>query len=262
MATLDTSPVVLLSGASRGIGAATARQLAGMGASITLLARSISALAAVAARITEAGTRALPLAGDVSDPEFCQSAVRQTRDRFGAIDALINNAGMVEPLGSIESVSEGAWRRNLAVNFLAPFYLSKYCLDDLRRSTGRIVNVSSGAANRPLAGAGAYCSSKAALTHFTRVLAAEEPSVTAVSMRPGVVDTAMQAVLRKEGPTALPADQAAFYHRLKADGLLEKPSVPARAIAWLALHAPREWSGEFLNYDDPRMVKAITAGND
>jgi NAD(P)-dependent dehydrogenase (short-subunit alcohol dehydrogenase family) len=113
--------------------------------------------------------------------------------------------------------------------------------------------VSSGAANLALETASAYCTAKAALNHFTRILAAEEPELTALAVRPGVVDTDMQAFLRSEGPRTMPHDQAAYYRQLKDRGELEPPEIPARSIAWLALYAPPEFSGMFLVYDDPRI---------
>ena len=75
-----------------------------------------------------------------------------------------------------------------------------------------------------------------------------------LSVRPGVVDTEMQALLRREGPKAMAPEQVAYYQSLKTEGKLEPPAVPARSIAWLSLHAPREWSGQFLNYDDPQIM--------
>jgi hypothetical protein len=69
-----------------------------------------------------------------------------------------------------------------------------------------------------------------------------------------VVDTDMQRVLRTPESGSLPKPQVAYYRRLKDDNRLEPPNVPGRIIAWLALEAPLEWSGEFLSYDDPRMV--------
>ena len=72
-------------------------------------------------------------------------------------------------------------------------------------------------------------------------------------MRPGVVDTDMQAFIRNLGSKAMPAEQAAYYQQLKDRGELEPPEIPARSIAWLALYAPLEFSGKFLDYDDPRI---------
>jgi hypothetical protein len=74
-------------------------------------------------------------------------------------------------------------------------------------------------------------------------------------MRPGVVDTQMQEIIRREGPNFMSAEQNAYYQGLKERGQLEPPEVPARSIAWLALHGPHEFSGDFLNYDDPRIVR-------
>jgi NAD(P)-dependent dehydrogenase (short-subunit alcohol dehydrogenase family) len=115
--------------------------------------------------------------------------------------------------------------------------------------------VSSGAANLALESISAYCTAKAALNHFTRVLAVEEPELTALAVRPGVVDTDMQTFIRQEGPRAMPPDQADYYRQLKDRGELEPAAIPARSIAWLALYAPREFSGRFLDYDDDRISK-------
>ena len=136
---------------------------------------------------------------------------------------------------------------------MGPFYLIHATISELRSTKGRIVNVSSGAASRPLKNASAYCAAKAALTHFTRVLAAEEPEVTSLTTRPGVVDTDMQTYIREQGPKAMSSDQVAYYNDLKERGDLEPPEIPGRSIAWLALHAPPHFSGQFLDYDDPRI---------
>ena len=89
---------------------------------------------------------------------------------------------------------------------MAPFYLTRAAVSKLRNTGGRIVNVSSGAANLALENISAYCAAKAALNHFTAVLAAEEPFITALAVRPGVVDTGMQTFIRNEGPKAMPPD--------------------------------------------------------
>jgi NAD(P)-dependent dehydrogenase (short-subunit alcohol dehydrogenase family) len=93
------------------------------------------------------------------------------------------------------------------------------------------------------------------LNHFTRVLAEEAPELTAVTIRPGVVDTDMQAFIRNEGVRAMSEEQVEYYRKLKDDGQLEPPEIPARSIAWLALFAPQKFSGQFFDYDDPRITK-------
>ena len=259
-----TDPVVIVTGASQGIGTAVALWLASRGAALGLVARDNDALQKTADRIQALGGEALVLGADVADAKACQSVVRKTLHRFGRLDALVNNAGTLEPVAQVSDIDPDQYRNNLEVNLLGPVYLTSAALPALRKSRGRVINVSSGAAQHPIAAASAYCASKAALNQFTRVLAKEEPAVTAVAIRPGVVDTHMQKLLREKGPVKMPPGQAEYYIGLKKSGRLEPPSVPARSIAWLALHAPDEWSGEFVNYDDAGIAQpALTFfGND
>jgi NAD(P)-dependent dehydrogenase (short-subunit alcohol dehydrogenase family) len=252
---MTTEPVVIITGASRGLGAAVARWLAKAGAAVTLVARSEEKLMEVAADVRRLGGTPRTFKADVSDHLACRSAVETTLDHFGRIDSLVNNAGVVQPLAPVADTHPEEWRRNIEVNLLAPFYLVRAAISELRRHNGRIVNVSSGAATMALATVSAYCTGKAAVNHFTRVLAAEEPAVTALTVRPGVVDTDMQAVLRNETDNAMPVEQIAYYRQLKERGELEPPQIPARAIAWLALYAPREFSSQFLDYDDSRISR-------
>lgn len=248
-------PVVIVTGASRGLGAAVARWLAKARAAVTLISRSENRLKDVAMEIRSLGGKPLVFTADVSNPDACRSAVELTLDRFGRIDALVNNAGIIQPISSIARADPDNWRYNIEVNLLGPFYMIQAAISSLRSQNGRIVNVSSGAANRVLENVSAYCAAKAALNHFTRVLAEEEPELTAVTVRPGVVDTDMQATIRNEGLNAMPDQQLAYYRQLKALGELEPAEIPGRSIAWLALHAPTEFSGQFFDYDDPRIAK-------
>ena len=256
---MNAKPVVIVTGASRGLGAAVARWLAKAGAGVTLVARSEEKLRQVAVDVSRLGGNFLIFRADVSDYNACLSAVETTLDHFGRIDSLINNAGVVQPLAPIADTHPDDWRQNIEVNLCAPFYLVRAAIAALRKHNGRIVNVSSGAATMVIKNASAYCTGKAALNHFTRVLAAEETEVTAMTLRPGVVDTDMQAVLRNPGKSALSSEQIAYYRQLKEKEELEPPEIPARAIAWLALYAPRAFSGEFLDYDDPRLSQAALA---
>jgi NAD(P)-dependent dehydrogenase (short-subunit alcohol dehydrogenase family) len=252
---MPENSVVIVSGASRGVGAATARWLASTGSAVTLISRSQGALDDIAKEVQRLGGTPLAFKADVSDAGACQAAVSQTLDRFGRLDALVNNAGIVEPIAPVASADMERWQYNIAVNLLGPVYLARCALDELRKQKGRIVNVSSGAATVTVEHVSAYCAAKAALNHFTRVLAAEEPRLTVMTVRPGVVDTRMQETIRREGPGVMTADQVTYYQSLKVRGELEAPQVPGRAIAWLALHGPSEFSGEFLDYDDPRISR-------
>jgi NAD(P)-dependent dehydrogenase (short-subunit alcohol dehydrogenase family) len=248
---MSNRSVIVVTGASRGLGESIALWLAKIGTAVTLIARSEKALQDVARNVEDLGGRALPISADVSEWMTCSQIIERTLDHFGHIDALINNAGIIQPLASTARSDPEAWRYNIGVNLLGPFYLIKAVVPELRKQQGRIINVSSGAANTPIESAGAYCAAKAALNQFTGVLASEEPALTCVAVRPGVVDTDMQAFIRKEGPKTMPPERIAHFMNLKDSGDLEPPMVPARAIAWLALHAPKALSGRFLSYDEP-----------
>jgi NAD(P)-dependent dehydrogenase (short-subunit alcohol dehydrogenase family) len=253
--TYTNTPVVIVTGASRGLGAAVARWLAKARAAITLIARSEDRLKDVAGEIRSLGGKPLVFTADVSSSDACRKAVKLTLDKFDRIDALVNNAGIIQPISSITLTEPDDWRYNIEVNLLGPFYMIQAAISSLRSQNGRIVNVSSGAATRVLENVSAYCAAKAGLNHFTRVLAEEEPELTAVTVRPGVVDTDMQATIRNKGKNAMPDEQLTYYRQLKAHGKLEAPEIPGRSIAWLALHAPTEFSGQFFDYDDPRIAK-------
>jgi NAD(P)-dependent dehydrogenase (short-subunit alcohol dehydrogenase family) len=251
--TINTQPVIIVTGASRGVGSDIARWLAKSGAAVTLVARTDSGLHRVADDVVSLGGDSLVIPADISSADTCREITAATIERFGRFDAIINNAGILEPLEKISDANPDAWRYNIDVNLAGPVYMCMAAVSELRLRKGRIVNVSSGAAEHVIQAAGAYCTAKAALNHFTRVLAAEEPNVTAIAVRPGVVDTDMQVMLRKQGPRKMPKEQAAYYLDLKTEGRLEPPHVPARAIAWLATYAPDEWSGAYMNYDDPQI---------
>lgn len=246
-------PVILVTGASRGIGAAAARLLLIRGCRLAVAARSREAIEAFAANTGAADETLLPLSGDVADPSDCRRMVADTVDRFGRLDALINNAGILGPVARLADADPESWRYNLSVNLLGPFYLSRSAIPHLRSSRGRIVNISSGAAVKAIEGWSAYSVAKAGLTHLTRLLAAEEADITTLALRPGVVDTAMQAQIREQGVAAMNPEKADYFQRLKSEGQLLDPAVPARKIAWLALEAPPALSGVFLDYDDPQI---------
>ena len=244
-------PTVIVTGASRGLGAAVALWLGKAGCTVGLVARSGSELKRVAKDVEQLGGMSAPFDADVADPNACRSVVEETTKRFGRLDALVNNAAVLQPLAPVAQTDPGDWRYNIEVNLLGPFYMTRAAIPELKKQKGRIVNVSSGAANTPIASASAYCVTKAALNYFTRLLAEEERGLTCVAVRPGVVDTEMQALIRREGPKTMPPERVEYFISLKAEGSLEPPRIPARSIAWLALHAPKDFSGEFVSYDDP-----------
>jgi NAD(P)-dependent dehydrogenase (short-subunit alcohol dehydrogenase family) len=247
---------VIVTGASRGIGAAVARQLSGQGAAVVLSARSTADLEATAGDIRERGGRCLVVPGDIGDPETGLFLVKQTMAAFGRLDGLVNNAGMLEPIAPIAKADPAAWSRNLTVNLVGAMALTQAALPYLRPARGRLINVSSGASQSATAGWSAYSAAKAGLNRFTAVLAAEEPDVTALAVRPGVVDTEMQTLIRQEGAGGMTPESHARFIRRHEQGELLPPDKPGLALAMLALHAPLEWSGRYLSWDDAE-VRAL-----
>jgi NAD(P)-dependent dehydrogenase (short-subunit alcohol dehydrogenase family) len=183
--------VALVTGASSGLGRATAVAMAQAGADVALLARGKQDLEQVAAEAGRAGGRALVLPADLADAEALAGAVAWVMDAFGHIDVLVNAAGTDVP-GPVAELAVGDWDRVLAVNLRAPFVLAKAVFPHMRSAgRGTIVNVSSVAGKRGWAGAAAYCASKFALTGLTQALAAEgrPHGIRACVLYPGAMAT-------------------------------------------------------------------------
>lgn len=124
----------------------------------------------------------------------------------------------------------------------------------LRESKGNIILCSSGAAAGAYSTWGAYGASKAVLNHLAMTLAVEEPDVTTLSIRPGVVDTDMQVSIRETHNTSMDAKDAAKFKELKETGGLLKPEQPGHVMAKLALDAPKDLNGKFLSWNDEKLA--------
>src|SRR5690349_18451268 len=160
--------IALVTGASRGLGEGVARALARDGMKVMLLARDGDLAQRVAREIAGAGGRAEALACDVSDYPAVERAVTDTRERLGGLDILVNNAGVIEPIADLASSDPAAWARNIQINLIGGYNVVRAVLDGMLRTGGTIINISSGAAHRPLEGWSAYCAGKAGLAMVTR----------------------------------------------------------------------------------------------
>ncbi len=165
--------LAIVTGASSGLGRATAVALARAGADVALLARSEQDLWKVGEEVEGIGRRALVLPVDLADEHETRSVVGRTTDAFGRVDILVNAAGNDVP-GPVAELEVKDWDFVLDVNLRAPFVLSKAVFPHMQRAgRGTIINVSSVAGKRGWANASAYCASKFGLTGFTQALAAE-----------------------------------------------------------------------------------------
>jgi NAD(P)-dependent dehydrogenase (short-subunit alcohol dehydrogenase family) len=215
--------VSFVMGASVGIGASVAEILVAQGASVAIAARRGDELRALAARL---GPKVLPLVCDVADHAQVKTVVDTAAAHFGRLDHLVNNAGVIEPIGRVDETDPAEWARAIQINLVGAYHAIHATLPHLLATKGVIVNVSSGAAHRPLEGWGSYCSSKAGLAMLGRTLMLEYGALglRVYGFAPGGVRTAMQEKIRASGmnPVSqiLPED-----HR--------PPEIPARVIAYL-----------------------------
>ncbi len=246
--------VALVTGGGRGLGRAVALGLAAEGAHVAVLARSAEQVTAVAREIESHGRRALPVQVDVASWESVSRAVEQVLAVFGRVDILVNNAGVIEPVAPAHRADPHAWSYNIDVNLKGPFYLVRSLLPTmLAQGRGVIVNVGSGAAHRVVTSWSAYCAAKAGLYHFTRVLAAEleGTGIRVNSVRPGVVDTAMQARIRETRPEDFGPENWTYFRRLKEEGRLLPPEYPAQLIVWLCTDDAGDVHGQEADIYDP-----------
>ncbi|WP_025770234.1 SDR family NAD(P)-dependent oxidoreductase [Thioalkalivibrio sp. HK1] len=246
-------PVVIITGASRGIGAACARALSPK-ANLVLAARSDLVLESTANECSAQGAQVKTVVGDVARNETACALADRAQEAFGRIDAVIANAGILTPFGSLESCDAQAIEYALAVNIVGPTLLARATLPALRASKGRLINVSSGAGNGVIRGWATYCAAKAALNHLTRVIAADVPEVTAIAFSPGMTDTDMQAQIRDQGDKGMPSEELSFFQRTYAEGGLRDADEVGKGLAALALFAKKEWSGEYIDIADPRIA--------
>ena len=183
--------VALVTGASSGLGRATAVALAQAGADVAVLARGQHDLEQAAAEVARAGGRGLVVVADLADAQALVGAVARVVEALGRVDVLVNAAGTDVP-GPVAELAVQDFDRVVAVNLRAPFVLAKAVLPHMRAAgRGTIVNVSSVAGKRGWAGAAAYCASKFALTGLTQALAAEgrADGIRACVLYPGAMAT-------------------------------------------------------------------------
>ena len=210
--------VIVITGASRGIGRAAALQLAAKGAHLVLVARSEAALSDLCNEVAQLGGQALSFVLDVTDHAAVKVAIDEAHESFGRLDVVINNAGVLEPIGTIDSMTPEAWMRVIDVNLKGAFNVAHAALPSLlEQESGVVINVSSGAADRALLGWSHYCASKAALKMLTQSLHLEyaEQGLLSVGFRPGTVATEMMQAIKTSGINAV--SQIPWEFHLSAD---------------------------------------------
>lgn len=199
--------VVMISGGSKGLGAALARRCAEEGAAVSLCARGAEDLEEVAAEIEAGGGRVLAVTADVSSETDVASWVDATVDRFGRLDALINNASMLGSRVGIEEYPPEEWRKVIEVNLTGAFLCARLVIPALRETRGSMIHVSSGVGDHGRPYWGAYCASKNGLEALSEMLAGEleADGIRSNAVDPGSMRTDMRAAAYPdEDPETLP----------------------------------------------------------
>ncbi|KAI8318229.1 NAD(P)-binding protein [Martensiomyces pterosporus] len=252
---ISSNNVAIVTGASRGIGKAISLHLISKGVSVVGVARSADALNSTseeANKVATNGVQFIPVVGDVTDEAVQQSVVDHAA-KHGTLVALVNNAGVVDPIGPISSTPISSWVTLFQINFFASFSLIQKALPLLRPVNGRIINVSSAASQRVFPGCGVYGAGKAAINYATQVLAVEEPQVTVVAIHPGIVETPMfDAIVDNAKESATESSQHVLNIFLSSKITTE---LPGAIIGNLALRADHSLSGRYVEYDQPEIAE-------
>jgi NAD(P)-dependent dehydrogenase (short-subunit alcohol dehydrogenase family) len=240
--------VVVITGASRGIGAAAVRAFVAAGARVAALARTKAQVAELA---DELGPDVMALGCDVAEWEAVHSAIGAVNARFGRIDVLINNAGVIDPIARLADADPDAWGQSIDINLKGVFHGMKSVLPQMRaQGAGTIITVSSGAATNPLEGWSAYCAGKAGALMLTRAAHLEEGphGIRILGLSPGTVATDMQVKIKASGIN--PVSQIDFATHIPADW-------PARALVWMCGAAADEWLGRDISLRDETVRRAV-----
>ncbi len=234
--------VVVITGASRGIGAESARLFAAAGAKVALLARSGAAVQALAAEI---GPRALAVPVDVADWGQMQAAIARVEETLGAVDVMINNAGVIEPIAMLADSDPAAWAGAVAINLNGVYHGMRAVLPGMvARGRGTVITVSSGAAHNPIEGWSAYCASKAGAAMLTACAHHETAprGLRIMGLSPGTVATQMQREIKASGIG--PVARLDWDAHIPADW-------PARALLWMCSKDADEFLGREITLRDP-----------
>mgnify|MGYP006087278497 FL=1 len=243
-----TNKTVIITGASRGIGEASAHYFSDLNANVVLAARSKNKIEEIANKL---GKNALAIECDVAYPSQVNDLMMKSSKAFGTIDVLINNAGIIDPIQRIEHSDPVAWGQLIDINLKGLYYGIRYALPIMKSNHGgTILNVGSGAATTALSGWAHYCSSKAAVHHLTACLHIEEVKngIRALTLSPGTVATDMQKSIAKSGINRV--SEIPWEEHID-------PLWPAMALAWMTTSEADDWLGQTVSLRDEKIREKI-----
>ena len=240
--------VVMITGASRGIGEAAARLFAEAGAKVALLARGRDEIARIAGEI---GPDAIAVPCDISRYWEVEAAVNACLQAFGKLDILINNAGALKPIAPLIEADPEEWGHVLDVNTKGVFNGMRAAMPVmLARGGGTVITISSGAAHRPLEGWSAYCTSKAGTAMLTRAAHLEnaDKGLRIMGLSPGTVATQMQRDIKASGVN--PVSQLDWEDHVP-------PEWPAKTLMWMCTPAADGYLGEEISLREEEVRRTV-----
>jgi len=253
--------VVVVTGASAGLGRSISIEAGKRSATVVLIARRERRLTEIQQIIRQSGGNAMVLQADVSDAGAVAEAFSGIDSTCGAIDILFNCAGVVEPVVPAHLLPDDALLNSLLTNVYGVYIATREALKRMKKqeSGGTIINIASGAADKPYAGLSAYSSQKAAVNIFTRAVALETAGtpirITAIS--PGPFEGNMQEILRSSSEEFFPARDK--FTSLFKEGRLSKPEPLAKILLEIAFTDWPELSGRIADVRDPQFRKECEA---
>jgi NAD(P)-dependent dehydrogenase (short-subunit alcohol dehydrogenase family) len=243
-----TGKTVLITGASRGIGEATALAFAAAGANVGLVSRSEEAIARIAGEI---GPQALAIPCDVSRYWEVAAAVDACQQTFGGLDVLIGNAGVIEPIAHLWKADPDSWGKAVDVNLKGVFHGMRAALPVMAsRGGGTVITVSSGAAHNPVEAWSQYCAAKAGAAMLTRCLHLEArmKGIRAMGLSPGTVATQMQREIKASGIN--PVSQLDWSAHIP-------PDWPAQALLWMCTADADEFLGQEISLREEAIRRRV-----
>ena len=237
--------VAVVTGGASGMGAATARELAGKGTTVVIVDRNADGAQAVAAELAAPA----PITGDVSNSAFCNDVVARVMGQHGRLDILVNAAGIIKRTDVI-ATSDEAWRQIFGVNVDGIFFMCRAALPHMQaQRRGVVINFGSIWGDIGATGVAAYCATKGAVHNLTRAMALDHArdGIRILAVCPGEVDTPMLSSERAAPPTRAFLDDLA--DRTIPVGRLAQPEEIARVVAFLASDAASYMTGAMVNVD-------------
>ncbi len=253
--------VAIVTGGGRGIGRAVALAYAREGAAVAVASRTRREVDQVAAEAALEGARAQAFACDATEEAAVARLVDGALAAFGRCDILVNAAGIAGPVGEVAGLGLAEWEAGILGNLRPAFLCCRATIPHMRRQGGgKILNMASGLAVRPLPGISAYGASKAAIVQFSRILDVEERphGLQVFAVQPGVVRTAVLEDLFGARDPRAPAALRGRIQRLEKAGHLLSPDYAARLFVYLATEAANDLAGQFVRIDDPAIQSRLS----